>query len=294
MKPLYKLIGEVGLPEAVYATPTRRRADNNGDKEFGMPANTRPFPEDFWLQFSQGEVLAGVFKHPDGSQIAYVCNQNAWAWQGAIMNVRQRKSDEMVVSSFNRETGKWDDLGARETVHFPLPPADVAVFRFAPKAGATVLKEPTAEWDPTANLDEAAKAPGAGIEGAARPRIYSTAVAHAADGKTTEPALPKGTEAVPEGLYLTVKQGEALVAVYPANEKTDVVVFSNYSATAWQGMVVVLRQARDSPITVSQLERGKWNELGQWGDLNFPLEPKGYSVFKFQHAGASTPPASKQ
>jgi len=294
MQPLYTLIGEIGLPEAVYATPTRRRGDNNGDKEFGMTANTTPFPEDFWLQFNQGEVLAGVFKHPDGSQIAYVCNQNAWAWQGAVMNVRQRKGEETVVSRFNHETGKWDDLGARETVNFPLPPADAAVFRFVAKPGAAVLREAAVEWDPSANLDEAAKSPGVGIDGTVRPTIYSTPIAHAAEGKATEPPLPEGTEAVPEGFYLIVKQGEALVAVYPVNEKTDIVVFSNHSATAWQGMVVVLRQAKDSPIIVSQFEKGKWNELGQWGDLDFPLEPRGYSVFKFQRTSVSTPPAQKK
>ncbi len=78
------------------------------------------------------------------------------------------------------------------------------------------------------------------------------------------------------------------------NDKTDVVVFSNHSATAWQGMVVALRQAKDSPITVSQLERGKWNEVGQWADLNFPLEPKGYAIFRFERVAASAPPAPRK
>ena len=294
MQPLYKLIGEIGLPEAVYATPTRRRADNNRDKKFGMPANTTPFPKDFWLQFSQGEVLAGLFRHPDGSQIAYVCNQNAWAWQGAVMNVRQRKGEEMAVSRFNRETGKWDDLGARETVHFPVPPADAVGFRFAAAPGSAVLEEPAPQWEPAANLAEAVKPPAVGVKSTIRPLVYSTPIARSDPDKPAEPSLPRDTEALPEDFYLAVKQGRALVAVYPVDGRTDVVVFSNRSAVAWQGMVVELRQAKDSPIVISQFENGKWSDLGRWGDLNFPLEPKGYSVFRFERIGAATSPATKE
>jgi len=33
---------------------------------------------------------------------------------------------------------------------------------------------------------------------------------------------------------------------------------------------------------MSQFEDGKWKKLGPWGDVNFALDPKGLSVFKFE------------
>ena len=75
----------------------------------------------------------------------------------------------IVVSRFNRETGKWDALGARATVHFPLPPADAAVFRLATKPGAAIVKEPAVKWDPATNFAEAVK------PAAARRQVHSNA-----------------------------------------------------------------------------------------------------------------------
>jgi hypothetical protein len=290
MQPLYKLIGEIGLPENVYATPTRRRADTNKDKKPGMEANTTPFPKDYWLQFSQGEVLAGIFKHPDGSQIAYVCNQNAWAWQGAVMDVRQEKGKEIVVSRFNRKTAKWDALGAREIVNFALAPADAAVFRFETKPGAAIVKDPPIKWDPAASFAKSITPPAVGVKKTTKPAIYSTPTARTADNKPKIPGLPKGTTAFPKDFYLTIKQGEALVAVYPIDKTTDVVIFSNPNAAAWQGMVVDLGQTKENPVIMSQFEDGKWNKLGPWGDVNFSLEPRGFSVFKFERPGGPKPP----
>ncbi|MHC4506905.1 MAG: hypothetical protein ACYTFI_26765 [Planctomycetota bacterium] len=278
MRTLYRLIGEIGLPEDVYATPTRRRADTNADKKPGMEGNTTPFPEDFWLSFRQGEVLAGVFRHPDGSRVAYVCNQNAWAWQGAVMDVRQEKGKEMVVSRFDRPTGGWKELGARATVNFALPPADAAVFRFVTKRGAAVAREPAVEWDPAAVFAEAVRPPAVGVKANVTPAVYSTPDAPA-----------EGATAFPADFYLTIKQGAALAAVYRVDDRTDVVVFSNRSPTAWQGMVVALRQAKDDPVVMSQFKDGRWSKLGAWGDVNFPLEPKGHSVFKFERPGAAQP-----
>jgi len=45
---------------------------------------------------------------------------------------------------------------------------------------------------------------------------------------------------------------------------------------------------------VSQFEKGKWNELGDWADLNFSVEPKGYAVFKFRRVAAPAPPAPEK
>ncbi len=60
-EPLYRLIGEMGLPNAVYSTPTKRTPDNK-DKATGLPADTMAFPEDHWLKVKQGEVIGGFFR----------------------------------------------------------------------------------------------------------------------------------------------------------------------------------------------------------------------------------------
>ncbi|MCP4375442.1 MAG: hypothetical protein GY794_04620 [bacterium] len=294
MASLYKLIGEIGLPEAVYATPTRRRPDTNKDKKLAMEAHTTAFPKDFWLQFSQGEVLTGIFKHPDRSHIAYVCNQNAWAWQGVVMDVRQKKGAEMIVSRFNRKTAKWDPLGARKVVNFAIAPADAAVFRFETKPGTAIVTEAVAKWDPSTNFAEVAKISAVGIRKGLAPQIYSTPTARTAANEPKAIALPKGTQSLPDDFHLKVKQGEALIAVYQIDKKTNVVVFSNHNAAAWQGGVVDLGQTKDKPIIMSQFEHGKWNKLGPWKDVNFPLAPKGYKILKFEQIEPAKPTSKKQ
>ncbi len=273
LQPLYKLIGEIGMPVEVYATPTRRRADTNKDKKPGMEANTTPFPKDCWLDFSRGEVLAGIFKHPGGSKIAYVCNHNAWAWQGATMDVTQEKGKEIVVSRFNRKTGKWDSLGARKRVNFALPPADAAVFRFETKPGAAIVTDSPVKWDPSSNFAEVTKTPAVGIDKKIKPEIFAE---------------------FGEDSSLAVKQGKAPIAVYAIDKKSDIVVFSNPSAVEWQGMVVDLGQTKEAPVIMSQFEHGKWNKLGAWGDVNFSLAPKGYTILKFERPGAAKTPEPKK
>jgi len=210
------------------------------------------------------------------------------------MDIRQEQGKEMVVSRFNREKSEWDQLGAREMVNFALPPADAAVFRFATKPGAEIVKEPSVEWHPATNFTEALKLPAVGVKKDIKPAIYSTPTARTADNKPKTLALPKGAKAFGKDFYLSVKQGEALGAVYPLDKKTDVVIFSNHNAIAWQGMVIVLHQAKDNPVIMSQFEKGKWLKLGPWGDVNFALAPKAYSIFKFERPGAPKPPAPKK
>ncbi|MBT3199055.1 MAG: hypothetical protein HN350_03975, partial [Phycisphaerales bacterium] len=259
--------------EEVYATPTRRRADTNKDKKFAMEANTTAFPKDYWLQFSRGEVLTGIFKHPDGSRIAYVCNQNAWAWQGATMDVAQEKGKEIAISRFNRKSGKWDSLGGRRAVNYALAPADAAVFRFETKPGAVIVKDTPIKWDPTDNFAEVAKIPAVGIDRNIKPAIFTEF------GKDSS---------------LTVKQGKAMIAVYASDKTSDIVVFSNPSAIQWQGMLVDLGQAKEAPVIMSQFEHGKWNRRGAWGDVNFSLAPKGYAILKFERPGPDKPAEPKK
>jgi hypothetical protein len=273
LQPLYKLIGEIGMPQEVYATPTQRRPDTNKDKKLGMEGNTTAFPKDYWLGFSRGEVLAGIFKHPDGARVAYVCNHNAWAWQGATMDVAQKKGKEIVVSQFNRKSGKWDSLGARKKVDFALSPADAAVFRFETKPGAAIVKDTPVKWDPADNFALVAKIPAVGIKKGLKPAVSSEF------GKDSS---------------LAVKQGKAIIAVYAIDKTSDIVVFSNPSAIQWQGMLVDLGQTKEAPVIMSQFEHGKWNKLGAWDDVNFSLAPKGHTILKFERPGPAKPPAPKK
>ena len=99
MEPTYKLVGEMGRPVAVYSTPTKRDAANKDIKEV-VPGKIPAFPEDHWLTIKQGEVLCGFFKLPNKSDVVWIANHNAYAWQGVVMEVQQSKDRPIVVSEF--------------------------------------------------------------------------------------------------------------------------------------------------------------------------------------------------
>ena len=60
---------------------------------------------------------------------------------------------------------------------------------------------------------------------------------------------------------------------------------ANYSATAWQGGLVVPKQDEEHPTTIWEFntESQEWIELGAWPDANFPLPPVGRVVLKFSN-----------
>ena len=107
MQSLYGLIGQMGMPQAVYSTPTRRTAADQ-EKEPGLPKGTQPFPDGHWLQIKKGEVLCGFFKIPgpsedDEEDVVYVCNHNAMAAQDVSMTLRQSTDDPRGLAMEPRE-----------------------------------------------------------------------------------------------------------------------------------------------------------------------------------------------
>ena len=296
MQPLYGLIGEMGLPMAVYSTSTRR-TEANLDKVEGMPADTAAFPEDHWLQIKQGEVVCGFFKLPDNSEIVWVANHNAYAWQGVVAAIRQEKDTELIVSMFDRQKHEWVKYGAADDFNFPVPPADACVLRFervkreGPAIPATSdAEEKAKKWDPSIHFARVAKLLADHkqvVENQGRPyAVYSTPTRRTPDNKDKEAGLPAGAKAFPEDFWMTVKQGEILCGLLKLNDGSDVACLANHNALAWQGALVVPKQEKDNPITMSELhqESGKWVQLGAWNDVNFALPPGGCTVLKFNRA----------
>jgi len=296
MQPLYGVIGEMGRPLAVYSTPTRRDPSNR-DKPEALPADTTPFPKDHWLRIKQGEVLCGFFKLPDTSDVVWVANHNAYAWQGVVMSIRQDEKDAVIVSKFDRSSAQWVKLGALAEVNFPIPPADARVLRFerVKRTDKPALSKPkdqdqARKWDPSSHFVRVAKllrdqkvlaekhdCPNA---------VYSTPTLRTPDNKDKAPGLPAHTTAFPKDFWLTVKQGEVLCGFFKLKDGSEVVCLANHNALAWQGGLIVPRQDKDNPTMIWELDQdsGKWVELGTWGDVNFPLAPAGSAVFKFKRA----------
>lgn len=289
MQPLYGLIGEIGLPTAVYSTSTRRAPDNK-DKTPGVPADTTPFPEDHWLQIKQGEVICGFFKLPDKSDVVYIANHNAYAWQGVVMEIRQDKQNPLVLSEFDREKKEWAKRGAVRVFNVPVPPADAVVLKFEKTKpgtqGAEIVGESPVDRNPSGHFVRITELLKGQIndQGDGPRAVYSTPTARTADNKGKPPGLPAGAKPFPDDFWLEVKQGEALCNFFKLKDGADVVCLANSNRYAWQGMLMVPRQDPEKPTMIWELhqESGKWVELGAWGDVNFPIPPAGCAVFKFK------------
>jgi hypothetical protein len=291
MAPLYGLIGEMGRPTAVYSTPTRRTPENK-DKALGLPADTTAFPDGHWLQIKQGEVICGFFTLPDQSEVVYLANHNAYAWQGVVAEIRQNKQELRILSEFDRQTGEWVKRGAVSVFNFAIPPADAFVLRLQKPApdekDVEIIGEPPAEWDAASHftrIGQLLKNKGYAAEATQRPQaVYCTLTARTADNKDKPLSLPAGRKAFPEDFWLTVKQGEALCGLFALKDGGEAICFANPNQYAWQGMLIVPKQDPENPVNIWELhqESGRWVELGTWGDVNFPVPPAGSAVFKFK------------
>ena len=290
MQPLYKLIGEMGHPVAVYSTPTRR-TPANADKPLGVPDRLPPFPKDFWLQVKQGEVLCGVFDWKPGSQVLWLANHNAYAWQGMVLELDQSGSQHRVVWQFDRAANRWQKLGAQRRVSLPVAPADAVVLRVdRVEADRAPLIEPdqkaAAAYDPRRHFQQAARL----LEQQKRlakgtlPQVYSTPTRRTKDNRDKAAGLPPGIEPVPPEGWFQIKQGEMLAAVFPLQGGEHALCLANHNALAWQGGLVVLPEPNEGPrrmIWVWEPERKRWKPLGRWADLNFALPPGGSVLFRF-------------
>ncbi len=291
MEPTYKLIGEMGRPVAVYSTPTKRDVANKDSKQI-VPGKIAAFPKDHWLRIKQGEVLCGFFKLPDKSDVVWVANHNAYAWQGVVMAVQQSKDKPIVVSEFNRSKRSWQALGARKLVNFPISPADARVFRFeARKPDEIQLADDTpdgaGDYNPEDHFEMIGKALSerGELAGGKQPVVvYAYPTNRTRDNDDKSPGQPEGATPFPEDFPIELKQGELLAAVFNLKDGGQVICYANSNALAWQGGLVVPKQEKNNPTVVSEFsqEARKWIKLGPWGDVNFPVPPAGSAVFKFE------------
>ena len=291
MQPLYGLIGQMGLPTAVYSTPTSRTPDNK-DMDPVQPADTTAFPDGHWLEVKQGEVICGFFDLPDGSEVVYIANHNAFAWQGLVLAIEQNDKARRILSEFDRSTGQWIPHGAVNVFNMPVAPADAVVLRFEkadPKSEeAKIIGEGPVEWDAAEHFTRIGKllvekGNATGTNG--RPSaVYATPTARTVDNKDKPLGLPEGAKPIPDDFILSVKQGEALCGVFPLKDGAEAVCFANPNHYAWQGTLIVPKQDPEKPTTIWELNQdaGQWVELGAWGDVNFPIPPGGSAVFKFK------------
>jgi hypothetical protein len=288
VQPTYKLIGEMGRPVAVYSTPTKRDAANKDIKQI-VPGKIPAFPEDHWLTIKQGEVLCGFFKLPNKSDVVWIANHNAYAWQGVVMEVQQSKDKPIVVSEFNREMRAWEPLGARKLVNFAIPPADARAFRFElGKPGDTKLVDDALagaeDYNPEDHFERIGKllAERGELADVGQPvAVYSHPTNRTRDNRDKAAGLPEGATVFPEGVPIELKQGELLAAVFNLKDGGQAICYANSNALAWQGGLIVPKQDK-TVISEFNQEAKQWIKLGPWGDVNFPVPPAGSAVFKFE------------
>lgn len=130
--PLAKEIATIGNPVAVHSTPITKTVNDkelpDGKKEMMPPGlEAHAFPADFWARPVGGEVVAGVFKYPDGQDALFLANHNAYTGQ----EVRLKLAGERKAEVFNRQEGKWQALAVKDgAVALPLGPAGGELLRF--------------------------------------------------------------------------------------------------------------------------------------------------------------------
>jgi len=134
MHPLYGEIAKIGMPTAVYSTPTTKTHENQ-DKETDVPWRLTPFPEDHWLRVTRGEAVVGFFEYADGTDAVYVANHNAFAAQEMAAVVDGPGTDKAAVESFNRQTGQWETMAKKDGAYaFPLRAAGGELLRVTGRA----------------------------------------------------------------------------------------------------------------------------------------------------------------
>jgi hypothetical protein len=129
--PLSKDLARIDNPTAIYSTPITKTANNEplpeGKKEMMPPGlEEHKFPADIAIQPAGGEFVLGVFQDPEGRQVLFVANHNAYEAQ----DVQLRLATEGKVSLFDRSKGQWMPLEVKEKgVRFRLAPAGGELLR---------------------------------------------------------------------------------------------------------------------------------------------------------------------
>ena len=75
-----------------------------------------------------------------------------------------------------------------------------------------------------------------------------------------------------------------MVGVFKLKNGGEALAFANTNGVAWQGVVVKIKQSKERPYMLSELvdDESRWQELGAWGDINFPLQPAGVTVVRMK------------
>ena len=239
-------------------------------------------------------MLCGFFKLPDKSDVVWVANHNAFAWQGVVMSLKQQGEQRIVVSQFNRGSRKWEKIGALGDINFALSPADARAFRFERVKAADAPAVPDGraaadDYEPRDHfraLEKLLRRRGELADRKQPAVVYSTTTRRTKQNRDKKEGLPAGTVAAAVDYWLKVEQGEILTGVFKLKDGGHAVCLANHNAMAWQGGLVVPAQNKDNPTVIWELNQktNKWVELGAWGDVNFPLAPAASAVFKFKRA----------
>lgn len=130
-QPLYGELGALGLPDAVYATPTTR-THLDQEKPLDVPWNLTPFPSNHWLQVTGGEAVCGFFTATNGAEEIFVANLNAFAAQSMRLVLREPGAG---LEIFDRTSRAWRPLPAETgVIAFPLPAAGGELLRATGRA----------------------------------------------------------------------------------------------------------------------------------------------------------------
>jgi hypothetical protein len=143
-EPLYGELGKIGLPSAVYSTPTTRWQDNKV-KARDVPWGLQAFPSNHWLQVKAGEAVFGFFNPPGGADVIYAANHNPYADQSVTLTLNRPGGEKASLEIFDRTNRCWRALEAADGVYaFPLRAAGGELLRSVrdPASGQAVPVNP--------------------------------------------------------------------------------------------------------------------------------------------------------
>lgn len=131
IEPLEKVLCEIGMPSAVYATKATKSPNNQPLPEAKAPAGMEKhlFPSDYWLQPQRGELIAGIYEESGKAPVVFVANHNAYEEQ--IVSLQCGKFSK--ASRFDRQGSQWAPIAvSKQSIEFRLAPAAAELLRFEP------------------------------------------------------------------------------------------------------------------------------------------------------------------
>ena len=120
--PLGPELMKIGLPTAIYSTPTTKTAKDRptGQPEPTVPGGITPIPNDHWAQVTNGEAIMSMFTYPEKRDAIYLANHNCYQPQEMKLAFQPPVK---TVAMFDRQTSQWRDLQLENnTASFTIPP----------------------------------------------------------------------------------------------------------------------------------------------------------------------------